>query len=240
MKFLVSSTLRNFWEGEIIVFRESDVPLNKVERKNVTEKIVHNTLPPEYAADVDYLADLSKREFLFQLDSQIAEKSREGWLLIVDAATLIQRNIEHLFPDQDEAENGFRSPPVDLLWAPSRGGGARESEGASIGFFAIRARLLADFLSLWKKLHKKNNLCYTSSEILLQAIRKSELNHGKFEKGEVLEVDAEAMNWNDMQRAAVLTFPAWKHEDQVSIIQSLYFGMFYGDQTGLLVNMLEA
>ncbi len=94
-KLLCSSLLRQFWSGEIVVFRNFAEPLFPVERKGLEEVFVEL---PEFgtgktAGDACLVAALAYR---FRA-AEMLDPARYRWMAYLDADCLALPNLDHLF-----------------------------------------------------------------------------------------------------------------------------------------------
>lgn len=48
------------------------------------------------------------------------------------------------------------------------------------------------------------------------------------------------MDWEPLSNAAFVTVPDWPVDEQRKFLQALYFDTYFGDETGMLLNILEA
>ena len=94
-KLLCSSLLRQFWSGEIVVFRNSPQPLFPVERKGLEEVFVET---PEVGQGKGAGQRCLKAalEYRFRA-AEMLDPSRYEWMAYVDADCLALRNLDHLF-----------------------------------------------------------------------------------------------------------------------------------------------
>jgi hypothetical protein len=67
-----------------------------------------------------------------------------------------------------------------------------------------------------------------------------DLRKKRFETGEVIAPRMGSMDWAGASNAAVVTVPDWPDEEKRKFLQALYFGTYLGDETGMMLNVLEA
>jgi hypothetical protein len=49
-----------------------------------------------------------------------------------------------------------------------------------------------------------------------------------------------AVDWRALCSAAYVSIPDWPETERWKLLQALYFGTYFGDETGMMVNVLEA
>ncbi len=95
-KLLVSSLLRSYFNGRIVVFRNTEAPLFKVAKAGVEEVYVATTgQGTEFSTQFPHLA------------ADYLDTNGCSVVAYLDAASAVRRNIDHLFPVDR---------PWDLLW----------------------------------------------------------------------------------------------------------------------------
>jgi hypothetical protein len=235
-KGFTSSLLRSLFSGSIVVFRNHEMPLFKVERKQLEEIFVPTVIFEKSEAP----CQKATREFLFGLCAHLEPESRQ-WVIVADAASLALRNIDHLIP-QDMA-GPYAPPDVDMLWTKTdRNDAENGTETASPGIWAVRGEHLAMVLERWKEawIEAQSDSCHSEIEIWTRVIRDLPLRKRPFEKGEVVAPALHSVDWQAVSSAALVTVPDWPVEEQRKFLQSLYLGTYLGDESGMMLNIMEA
>jgi hypothetical protein len=150
-KLLVSSLLRTYFTGDIVVFRNSPEPLFLVERKGLEEVYVKTPQISGQAGAED--AWRWKYKVAEQLDVSEYDK-----ILFLDADCLALRNVDHLLegdwdiryqPERGRMANGqtfhgyFTNEELPL---------AATRLGINSGTFAIKAALFHEVMQEWEKI----------------------------------------------------------------------------------------
>ncbi len=226
LKALVASLGRSECGSEIVLLRNSDSPLFKIPRRQVSEITVTPPDPCLIAAD----SRSATRRFLLQIDEFIIPENH-AWIIIMDPAGIALRNLDHLIPEDSPGQ--FAAPSVDFYWMPKDGSRTE----ATSGIWAVRGHLLREVLKRWNQLLKEiadPELAWSRTVAALPFRKK------RFESGEVIAPSMSRMNWEAISSAAFVTVPDWPSEEQRKFLQSLYFGTYFGDSTGLMLNILES
>lgn len=230
-KALVSSLNRSLFSGTITVFRKSKFPLFRIERCGVNEVCI------DHAARTcgDELRQTVNQQFYSALMEYI-KPERHQWVLVANAAGLSLRNIDHLI--QQDSAGPYPPLNVDFLWASA------ESDGeASTGLWAVRGEHLPLVLEKWEAAFPEKTQKLApgqESKIWSQVVRSLPLRKRRFEKGEVVAPRIGALDWALLSDAAYVTVPDWPEEAKWKFLQSLYFGTYLGDKTGMMLNVLDA
>jgi hypothetical protein len=229
-KALVSSLGRSLFSGGIIVFKNDEHPLFRFERKQVDEVTV---APPEPSGPHLNYRDVN-REFLFQLSTCVKAERRQ-WVFVSAAQSVAIRNIDHLVPP--DLEGPFAPPECDFYWTALTTG----KDQASPGLWAVRGEHLSLVLERWKEAWAAvGDEKPTETEIWSQVVRDLPLRKKRFEKGEVVAPGIGAVDWEAVSNAAFVTVPDWPEKEAWKFLQALYFGTYLGDETGMMLNILEA
>jgi hypothetical protein len=227
-KLATSSLLRTHFNGSVETYLAADTPLFKVAR----EGLIENSFQPEESGPIE--AKSSRHTIQFLLDRVESSSSDPQWIVIAHPASLALRNTDHLLPP--ESNGTYAAEKCDFLWLKVK---TANTYRASQGIWAVRASHLQTVLETWKLkwIEEQENL--SDQEIWNQVIANLPLRKRCFESGEVVEPDIHAVDWSAISQAAFVTIPEWPAEEQRKFLQALYFGTFYGDETGLMVNILD-
>ncbi len=254
-KLLCSSLLRQFWSGEIVVFRNFVEPLFPVERKGLEEVFVET---PEVGEGREAGERCLKAalEFRFRAAAQL-DPSRYGWMAYLDADCLALRNLDHLFSGDAEilvqpevghrmkdshVFNGYLGPGVEPK-ATRNAWLVREGNGINAGTFAVRAEHYAEVMERWREIFESEPPRHADmrdqtawNRLLLE----TELRVRPFERGEIrfpLHLDK---GFLDYRHAALLHFVGGKQRDKIDLAFALHLMTTYGDAGGLFLDLLES
>ena len=230
IKGFVSSLLRSLYGGRMVVFRNHEMPVFKVERKEVDEVFVTATRREKPGAG----GRSESMEFLLGLGKLVKPELRQ-WVIFADTAGLALRNIDHLLPP-DQA--GPYSPPeVDFYLASANG-----TDEVTPGIWAVRGEHLPMVLERWKCAWNElgNDAMLTGAAVWSRVVRELPLRKKQFEKGEVYAPKIGLVDWEALSNAAFVTVPDWPVDEQRKFLQTLYFGTYFGDETGMMLNIFEA
>jgi hypothetical protein len=227
-KLLVSSLLRSHVSAEVCIASESSSVLFLVQRTGVNEAMV--TGGGSVRAQSQQWSKL--------VDFELPGVSE--WLIFVKREGLALRNIDHLFPP--ELEGPYAPPRVDFLWArvhddPQSG----PRDLAAPGFWAVRGEHAEMVLGRLKAAWDAEPGATEADEtrIWSQVVQDLPLRKRAFERGEVLCPPVGAVDWKALCSAAFVTVPHWPEPERWKFLQSLYFGTYFGDETGMLVNLFD-
>jgi hypothetical protein len=230
-KCLASSLGRSLFSGRMIFFRNEEMPLFRFERKRLDE--VMATTPPSAKSNEEN--QVVNREFLFQLRGYL-EPAPRHWVMIMAPSSIALRNIDHLVPP--DLEGPFAPPECDFYWTPLATG----KDQASPGLWAVRGEHLPLVLERWKEAWAAvgEDEKPTETEIWSQVVKDLPLRKKRFERGEVVAPEIGAVDWEAVSNAAFVTVPDWPEKEAWKFLQALYFGTYLGDETGMMLNILEA
>ncbi len=150
-KFLVLSLLRTRFDGDIVVFKNSEAPLFMVPRAGVREIFIE-TPAPDGERFWDY-AQAFKFLVRHHLDVSGYDK-----VLFLDADCLALRSIEPLLEgDWDLAVYAEPGSSAGSEWfncfISEEEGATLDAEGINGGALAVRAELFHEVLAEWERIH---------------------------------------------------------------------------------------
>ena len=249
-KLLASSILRTLPLADLRFLRVvppgEERPLFKLDRTGITEVFI---APSTLAS-----AELAPWDGIHHLP----DASAYDWILFLGSGSIALRGLDHLLAGD-----------ADVLWAPVIGLTATDRfeylgdvkhersektfrsysrpgrEIAAPCIFAARGHIFPKLLAEWNGRHKaiernsqekKDSFLKRSWNCVL-----AETDHKvmRFEKGEIqfpAVPNSEFLRWYE---AALLNVREWPLEAQVNFIQALYYGKFFGDPSGLFLEILE-
>lgn len=233
-KGFISSLLRSLYSGPITVFRNHELPLFKVERAFLDEVVV--------AVETSLTSATARRqvtrEFLFGL-CDITQPDARQWVIVAHSRSLALRNIDHLIP-LDHA-GPYPPPEVDFYWTQSSGGEISK-QSATPGLWAVRGEHLPLVLERFKEAWSEEGgeEIDKEEEIWTRVVKELPLRKRAFEKGEVVAPRIGAVDWDAVSNAAFVTLPDWPEIEAWKFLQAMYLGTYLGDETGMMLNILEA
>jgi|694.fasta_scaffold70848_4 hypothetical protein len=227
-KIVLSSLVRSHVSGKISVGSDPREAVFRVLREGVVEQGLAGN------------SDASSRwKYWFEMLSKICLDANQ-WAVFVDSAGMALRNIDHLF--LAAIEGPYPPPTVDFLWARVHDdprSGPRDL--AAPGFWAVRGEhaemVLGRLKAAWEA--EPGATEADETQIWSQVVRDLPLRKRAFERGEVLCPPVGSVDWKALCSAAFVTVPHWPEPERWKFLQSLYFGTYFGDETGLLVNLFD-
>lgn len=254
-KLLCCSLLRQFWSGEIVVFRNSPHPLFPVERKGLEEVFIEI---PKVGHDKGAGERCLKAALEYRfLAAELLDASRYEWVAYLDADCLALRNLDHLFAGdadilvQPEAGrrmvdshvfNGYIGPSEVLVpqrngWLEARG------DGINAGTFAVRGSRYAEVMARWREIfdsppqrHGEMRDQTAWNRLLLE----TELRAKAFERGEIMFPFHLDKGFLDYKQAALLHFVGGGQRAKIDLAFGLHLMRTYGDVGGLFLDLLES
>jgi hypothetical protein len=254
-KLLCSSLLRQFWSGEIVVFRNFAQPLFPVERKGLEEVFVETPEVGE-AHGAGERCLKAALEYRFRA-AEMLDASRYEWMAYLDADCLALRNLDHLFageadilvqpePGRKMADshvfNGYighdeKLSPKRNAWLAAAG------DGINAGSFAVRAERYGEVMVQWKEIFDSQPSRHADmrdqtawNRLLLD----TELRVRPFERGEILFPFHLDKGFLDYKQAALLHFVGGEQRDKIDLAFALHLMKTYGDSGGLFLDLLES
>ncbi len=254
-KLLCSSLLRQFWSGEIVVFRNFPEPLFPVERKGLEEVFVETPEVGEGKGAGDRCLKAAL-EYRF-LAAEMLDASRYRWMAYLDADCLALRNLDHLFTGEADilvqpepgrklvdshVFNGYLGweeelKPMRNKWL------AKTGDGINAGTFAVKSEYYHAAMEQWREIfesmpprHAEMRDQTAWNRLLLD----TELRVKPFERGEIrfpLHLDK---GFLDYKEAALLHFVGGKQRDKIDLAFALHLMKTYGDAGGLFLDLLES
>lgn len=254
-KLLCASLLRQFWSGEIVVFRNFPEPLFPVERKGLEELFVET---PEVGEGRGSRERCLKAALAYRFHAaRLLDASRYGWMAYLDADCLALRNLDHLFAGdadilvQPEAGrkmvdshvfNGYIGrgealSPRRNTWLTATG------DGINAGTFAVRANHYPSVMERWREIFESPTERHTDmrdqtawNRLLLD----TDLRARPFERGEIRFPFHLDKGFLDYKQAALLHFVGGEQRDKIELAFALHLMKTYGDTGGLFLDLLES
>jgi hypothetical protein len=234
LRIATASLLRSLFADDLLIFRTGDTPLYKVERKQVTEVPLEISVTGKGEAE----RRQASRRFLFSLCDQIKPEPRQ-WVIVADPAGIALRNIDHLIPP--DLPGPYAPPEVDFFWARVHEDGTGSRDEAGPGLWAVRGEFLPMVLERWREAWETEPAAGEEDErrIWSDVVRSLPIRKKAFERGEVLCPAVGAVDWKALCSAAYVSIPDWPETERWKFLQALYFSTYFGDETGMMVNVLE-
>ena len=233
-KALVSSLTRGLFSGSLMVIKNIETPLFRIGRQQVKEVMV---MPSDLESKKKTMHEANPAMF-FSLSKYVSPSERQ-WVIVANSAGLALRNIDHLI--HPDSLGPHAHPEVDLYWTTlSHENSVTGSLRNPPGFWAVRGEHLPMVLEKWEEAWSKEQGVRSEEQIWTDVLMKLPLRKRPFEKGEVYAPQIGAVDWEILSNAAFVTVPDWPEKEQWKFLQALYFGTYFGDETGLMLNILDS
>jgi hypothetical protein len=249
-KMLVSSLLRTYFNGTVVVFRNSEVPLFLVERKGLEEVWI----------DVPQDAGQAGAEAAWSWKYRVAEMiDTTGYdkVMFLDADTLALRNVDHLL----EGDWDIRFQPERGLMANGNDYNASFTErelalvatrsAVNSGSIAVRAEIFHEVMREWRRIDEGKRYRQTGfwdqaswNALLLRHTSTTRRSKTKwlaqpFPEREIQFPMYLDPNYRSYSKAAVTHNCGMNTLGKIEFTFGLYMRTFFCDPTGLFFSMLE-
>lgn len=248
-KMLVSSLLRTYFNGTIVVFRNSEAPLFLVERKGLEEVWM----------DVPQLSGTAGAEDAWCWKYRVAELiDTTGYdkVMFLDADTLALRNVDHLLegdwdiryqPERDKPANGYYYSAYltekQLALAAGR-------IGVNSGSFAVRAEIYHEVMREWQRIDEGKRYRQTGfwdqaswNALLMRRTAprrsKTKWQAEPFPEREIQFPMYLDLDYRSYSKAAITHNCGTDTLGKIEFTFGLYMRTFFCDPTGLFFSMLE-
>ena len=181
----------------------------------------------------------AQREQVAEELRKVIEAKRGCYVIVADAAGVALRNLEHLIPR--DSSGVFSTSAADLYWTDVCGDlvSSGTPRSASPGLWAVKGEHFESVLQSWCEQGIASRGRISEVCIWSKVIHNSPLSKSPFEKGEIYAPTMEEIDWNLLGVSAFVTVPDWPEKEQWKFLQTLYFGTYFGDETGLMLNILD-
>ena len=240
-KFLVLSLLRTKFDGDIVVFKNSDVPLFMVPRAGVREVFIQ-TPDPDRELYWDYA-----QSFKFRVRHYL-EVADYDKVLFLDADCLALRSIEPLIEgDWDLAvypEPGTRAGSKWFNCFISEDDGAMmKEEGINGGTIAVRAELYQDVMAEWERIHfgpsPRPKFC-ADQAALTRLVIDTPLRTRRYARGEVATPFGYDQNPASYLHSRLVHLAGTNNFDlKLRFMFGLYLNTFFFDPEATLLHILD-
>jgi hypothetical protein len=228
MKSLASSILRTQSGFRIGLFHIGPAPLFRIAHKGVEE----------VGLDSRDNTPLSLNKALKNFVTSCPQDDA-GWVMVANPAGIALRSLDHLLPREPITPCQYPAPHIDFLWAPLES----NPNLACSGIWAVRRRHLNAVLDGWAAisygLAVKNQASAKEQDAWAAYVKALPLIKKRFENLEVVAPSIEALPWPRVRRAAYVAISHWPEEEKWPFLQSLYFGTWFGDKTGFMVDLYD-
>lgn len=219
LKMLAASLQRTMCAADIVAFNRGAGPLFFIERCHF-EEVAWN----------------GNGGLFFQILGKLEHMKgpEDRWVVFAETGGIAMRSIDHLL-GLDSCES---CPPLqepEFLYLTARGGAAR----CHPGLWAVRLKLAASTLRRWALARETAPPDSDPGALWTTFVHRLNLRKRKFEVGEVLAPEAENLDWKGVMGAAYVSVSHWGAEERYQFLQAIYFNTFFGDRSGLMLNMLE-
>lgn len=261
-KMLVSSLLKTYFSGDILVFRNSPEPLFRIERKGVEE--VYIEAPQEAGitgAEAAWCWKYRVRDWI--------DASRYAKILYVDADCLALRNLDHLLDGEwdiaYQVERGLNvTLPQFSAFLTDEEMEVLDRSGINSGHLAIRGALFQEVMEEWQRLDTGPVLqargCLDQASwnrLVLNAEKNRAIAHSKnsaqvtkdargghlrthqFERGEIQFPMYLNPQFTEYKEAALVHCLGGNTREKLQFMFGLYMSTFYHDDSSILLNILE-
>ena len=268
-RMLISSLLKTYFTGDIVIFRNSPAPLYLVERKGLEE--VYLETPEMYGQARAEYSWCSK----YRVAPLIENPEQYDKILFLDCDSLALRNIDHLLegdwdiryqPERGKPGNGksFNAFLTDEEMTV-----AGQMEGANSGTLAVRGAVFLEVMEAWQDIDESEPLrdsgfrdqaswntllrrhttdrSRTAGSIGTEVLHKEDdVPNGaaswrseRFPAGEVQFPGYLDPHYSSYTKAAVTHNILPDTKEKIEFTFGLYMRTFYCDPTGLFFSMLE-
>jgi hypothetical protein len=239
-KLLGSSLLRTWFNGDVVIFRNTEHPLFPVERAGLQEVYI-KTPDFQSAADVQeaWRYKFRVREYL---DADGYDK-----VLFVDSDCLTLRNLDHLLDgDWDirwyPESRKLVDPVFNCVLTDQEIQRWRDRPGANSGTLAVRGALFQEVLAEWERIDlgptTRKRFCSDQgswNRLLLD----TRLRTRRFERGEIQFPLCLHPSFHEWKHAALVHAIGGTLREKMRFLWGLYMQTFYYDDRGTMLNLLE-
>jgi hypothetical protein len=243
-KPVISSAYRVLTTSKFYCNKQSNDPTFRIEHVNLTEFYSDQNINTSY----DYFANL---DFLSK-DLAVGE-----CIVFIDACSMFARNPDHLWSASNDSsiqvdiqfmedrKERLRGSPFAILLTVSELEKFGHRFVASPGIFTVSVDKQERISSVWREILKlgkdleetiREKAVWNKTLIMLAG----EMTQKPFERGEVIPVREGEIDWDEVRNACIVSVSDWKDEKaKEHFLRCLYFGHFFGDESGLMLNILD-
>lgn len=241
-KIATSSLTRQLTDGEIYCIGNEPRYTFKIQRAHTHDIIIEDLI---YANLCDCIAKISQNFFSLP---------RSPTIRIFAPQLVCLRNPDHLFLQNNNNSNiqytqdrqeRLKNSNFAALFTTKELSIFGHRFVSSPGIFSIQSEYLNRLITTWKEVQQQG-------QHLDEAIREKavwnktlvmlagEMTQKPFERGEVIPVREGEIDWDEVRNACIVSVSDWKDEKaKEHFLRCLYFGHFFGDESGLMLNILD-
>ncbi len=253
-KLLVSSLLRTFFSGDIVVFRNSDSPLFLVGREGLKEFLIRTPFTEDLAKG--HVNSQNINEALWQFHnyaSSIIPANKYGKICYLEPGTLVLRNIDHLLISDGailyQLEKGiFNREPEFCGYFTDKEMAEQSRYGINSGLFAINGIIFHEVvlechqiaLMPQRNSPREADCAYLENHsVWNRYIIDTRRKALRFESDEVQFPLHIQRDFKEYREAAILNFCRASAKDKIDLMYALYMMTFFHDSAGVFFNSLE-
>lgn len=241
-KIACSSFQRVLTTANLICWKNEIEPIFRLGRSHYSEHFSKKTY---YSLNADFLICAAANS---QCESCSAS-------VFVNPSIIAMRNPDHLWPEsydrtpnvqysEDRKERIGHSAFAILLTDEEL-----EVHGhrfvSSPGIFSIQSGYLSRLIEVWAEAQElgknldesiREKAVWNKTLVMLAG----EMTQKPFERGEIIPVREGEIDWDEVRNACIVSVSDWKDEKaKQHFLRCLYFGHFFGDESGLMLNILD-
>ena len=246
-KMLVSSLLRTFFHGDIVVFRNSPAPLFMVERKGLEEVYLETPqMEGQEGAEEAWC-------WKYRVAELIENPEQYDKILFLDCDSLALRNIDHLLEGdwdiryQPERRKPMNGRSFQAFLTEEEMALAAKRDGANSGTIAVRGSKFHEVMEHWRDIDESEMVRdsgfrdQASWNALLLRCAQEPATWGAepFPVGEVQFPGYLDPHYSSYTKAALTHNIMPDTLEKIEFTFGLYMRTFFCDPTGLFFSMLE-
>lgn len=239
-KMLVSSLLKTYFSGDIMIFRNTETPLFLVGREGLREVYVE-TPEPGAASRSEYAMCWKYRA------ADWIDASQYDRILFLDSDCLVLRNIDHLLKgDWDilykpETDLRITNPQFNCFLTDSEMG-TLARDGINSGTWAVRGSLFPEVMREWERIGETVPLrehYWSDQPAWNRLLLDTALRAVPFGPGEVQFPMYQDQRFPKYSKAAITHNLGGSMTEKLHFTFGLYMQNFYCDPSALFLQFLE-
>lgn len=239
-KMLVSSLLKTYFSGDIMVFRNTENPLFLVRRQGVEE--IYIDLPPPTAGSRSEQAMCWKYRAVDWIDAAKYDR-----ILFLDSDCLALRNIDHLLEEDWDIvykpETGLpvTCPQFNCFLTDGEMASLR-TDGVNSGTWGVRGSLFPEVMREWARIGETEPLrehYWSDQPAWNRLILDTPLKAVPFPDGEVQFPMFQDQRFPKYHKAAITHNLGGSLTEKIHFTFGLYMQNFYCDPSALFLQFLE-
>ncbi len=244
-------------------------PIFKVERTGFSETVIPDPWTAETESEAGDDAFACAGPFAGSWDwrhlglgTNLETFEKYGWVIYMGSGSLVRRSVEHLLRedadvlwaplgismDSGRAVGILNAGEKAPSYRPSRPHSRPWRSIASSGVWAVRAcyfhQLLEQWRSLLRNLYPGGPVNSTGKNLCVEVawnrfLMDTPLRVQRFEKEEVQFPSSHTSDFLVWKDACIVNVGGWPQDAQSSFLQAWFLGTFFGDETGLFIDMID-